>query len=100
MTIVMMRANATPEHADKVGTAAESMFAAIENERPQGIRYSAYRVGDTDTFVILLELQDGTENPLLGITAVRTFQEDLQGGWLAEPPMMEQLTLVGEYRSF
>jgi hypothetical protein len=79
MTIVMMRANATREHADKIGTAAEAMFAAIENERPQGVRYSAYRVGDTEVFVILLELQEGTENPLPGITAVRTFQEDLRG---------------------
>lgn len=100
MTIVMMRANATTEHADKIGAAAEAMFAAIENERPEGVRYSAYRVGDTEKFVILLELDEGTENPLPGIAAVRTFQEDLRGGWLAEPPVMEQLTLVGEYRSF
>jgi hypothetical protein len=76
------------------------MFAAIENERPERIRYSAYRVGDSETFVILLELQEGTENPRPGIAAVGTFQEDLRGGWLAEPPLMEQLTLVGEYRSF
>ncbi len=100
MTIVMMRANAMPEHADKIEAAEGSMFAAIENERPEGIRYSAYRVGDSETFVILLELQEGTENPLPGIAAVGTFQEDLRGGWLAEPPVMEQLTLVGEYRSF
>jgi hypothetical protein len=100
VTIVMMRANATPEHADMIAAAAESMFAAIESERPEGIRYSAYRVGDTEIFVILLELQEGTENPLPGIAAVTTFQEDLRGGWLAEPPVMEQLTVVGEYRSF
>lgn len=100
MTIVMMRANALPEHADKIGAAAGSMFAAIRNVRPEGIRYSAYRVGDTETFVVLLELQEGTENPLTDIAAVGTFQEDLRGGWLAEPPVMEQLTLVGEYRSF
>jgi hypothetical protein len=100
MTIVMMRANAMPEHADNIESAAGSMFAAIENEAPEGIRYSAYRVGESATFVILLELLEGTENPLPGIAAVGTFQEDLRGGWLSEPPVMEQLTLVGEYRSF
>jgi hypothetical protein len=100
MTVVMMRAEAMPQHAEKIEAAAGSMFAAIENERPEGIRYSVYRVGDTESFVILLELQEGTENPLPGIAGVGNFQQDLRGGWLAEPPVMEHLELVCEYRSF
>lgn len=100
MTVVMMRANTHPEHADKIEHAAQSMFAAIKEESPDGIRYTAYRVGDAPTFVILLELQDGIENPLPAIAAVRSFQEDLRGGWLAEPPAMEELMVVGEYSSF
>ncbi len=100
MTTVMMRAHATVEHADEIETAAVRMFAAIEKEGPEGIRYSAYRVGDTETFVILLELRDGIDNPLPGIAAVRVFQEELLGGWLVDRPMMEHLTLVGEYRSY
>ena len=33
-----------------------------------------------------------------GIAAFRSFQENLKG-WLIEPPVPEQLTVVGEYRS-
>jgi hypothetical protein len=98
MTVVLMRARAKPEHVGKIGPAAQTMFAAIKEEKPEGIRYTAYRVGDT--FVILLELEDGIENPLPAIAAVRSFQGELQGGWLAEPPLMEQLMVVGDYRSF
>ncbi len=100
MTTVMMRANANPEHVDKIEPAAARMFAAIKEEKPEGIRYTAYRVGGSPAFVILLELQEGVENPLLDIAAVKSFQEDLRAGWLAEAPSMEQLSVVGEYRSF
>jgi hypothetical protein len=95
MTEVLMRAR--PGHAGKIESAAQSMFAAIRQEMPEGIRYTAYRSGDS--FLILLELKDGIENPLPAIAAVQSFQEELRE-WLAEPPSMEQLTVVGDYRSF
>jgi hypothetical protein len=98
MTAVLMRARAKPEQAGNIEPAAQGMFAAIWEEQPEGIRYTVYRVGDT--FIILLELEDSIDNPLPAIAAVRCFQEQLQGGWLAEPPSMEQLTVVGDYRSF
>jgi hypothetical protein len=99
MTVVMMRAQAKPEHADEIESAAGRMFAAIKEEEPAGISYTAYRARDTGAFVIVLEIQEGIENPLPAIAEISSFQKDLRGGWLAGPPSMEQLTVVGEYRS-
>ena len=54
------------------------------------------RVLETAT---LLELEEGMENPLPSIPAFVEFQEKLKS-WLVEPPVPEQLTIVGSYRSF
>ncbi len=99
MTVMMIRANVKREQAGVVDSTAKAMFAAINEAQPQGVRYTSYRVGDGATYLILLELQEGIENPLSGIAAFRSFQENLKG-WLTEPPVPEQLTVVGEYRSF
>jgi hypothetical protein len=98
MSVMMIRAEVNPEHVRKVEAAAEIMFAAIKEVQPKGVRYASLRVSESSTFVILLEL-DGAENPLTAVPAVRSFQEDLQG-WLAAPPVSEQLTVVGEYRPY
>ena len=75
------------------------MFAAIDAAAPQGVRYASCKLPDGETFVILLELDDDTDNPLLGVPAFREFQATLQN-WIAEPPVVEQLTPVGSYRLF
>ena len=49
--------------------------------------------------MILLEVEDGTENPLPSVPAFREFQAGLKS-WLAEPPVPEQLTVVGSYNLF
>jgi hypothetical protein len=49
--------------------------------------------------VALFELEDGVDNPLAALPAVVEFQENLKQ-WMAEPPTVEQMTVVGSYRSF
>lgn len=100
MTVMTIRANVQREQAGVVESTAKAMFAAINQAQPQGVRYTSYRVGDGATYLVLLELQDGVvENPLPGIGAFRSFQENLKG-WLTEPPVPDQLMVVGEYRAF
>jgi hypothetical protein len=79
--------------------AVRRMFAAIEQARPRDVRYASCRLADGATFVILLNLEDGIENPLPTLPACREFQETLKDG-LAEPPIREQLTVIGAYRIF
>jgi hypothetical protein len=54
---------------------------------------------DTSTFVILLELADGIEDPRLAVPEYRRFLERLKG-WVDGPPVIEQLDVVGTYKLF
>ena len=77
----------------------QSSRQARDAAAPQGVRYASCKLPDGETFVILLELDDDADNPLLAVPAFRDFQATLQD-WIAEPPAVEQLTPVGSYRLF
>jgi hypothetical protein len=99
MNTMMVQATVKPECVRDVEAAAKTMFAAIEAAAPDGVRYASCRLSDGVSFVALLALDDGIENPLPAIAEFRAFQEGL-GQWLATPPVPDQLTVVGSYRLF
>jgi hypothetical protein len=49
------------------------MLAAVERENPEGIRFTSCKLPDGETFVNLLELEEGVDNPLPGIAAAEEF---------------------------
>lgn len=95
----MIRAKVKPESVEHVEASAGKMFAAIEQAQPRGVRYASCKQPDGLTFVVLLELEDGTDNPLSALPEFREFQDNLRN-WVAEPPVPEPLTVVGSYRLF
>ena len=99
MSVMMLRAEIKAENVDDVEAAAIKMFAAIDAAKPQGVRYASCKLADGVTFVVLLALDDGTDNPLAPIPEFREFQENLKN-WIARPPAPEQLTVVGSYQLF
>ncbi|MEV0714253.1 hypothetical protein [Asanoa sp. NPDC050611] len=99
MKLVMVRANVRPERVDDIEEAGRTLFAAIERERLQGIRYASVRLPDGVTYLNLLALDDGIANPLPSLPEARQFQEQLKG-WLAGPATSEPLTVIGSYRLF
>src|SRR5882724_9314954 len=99
MSVLMVRAEVKPETVAEVEAAAEKMFAAIEQAQPAGVRYAACKLSDGVTFVALLEVADGIENPLPALAEVRDFQAGLKD-CLAGPPAPNQMTVVGSYRLF
>lgn len=99
MSVTMIRATVKDEHVADAAAAARKMFAALDEARPQGVRYASCRVHDSATFVALVELEDGVENPLPAIPAFREFQEQLPG-WVAESSPPETLDVVGSYNLF
>jgi hypothetical protein len=99
MNVMMLRAKVRAESVAEVEAAATSMFAAIDAAQPQGVRYASCRLPDGVTFVVLLALEDGTDNPLAAVPAFTEFQANLKQ-WIAEPPIPEQLHVVGSYRLF
>jgi hypothetical protein len=99
MSVMMLRPRVKAESVSEVDAAVTRMFSAINQAQPKGVRYASCKLSDGQTYVILLELEDGIENPLPPVQAFRDFQEGLKS-WLAEPPTPEQLTVLGSYNLF
>lgn len=99
MKVVMVRAKVKDAHVAEIEAAGERLFAALDREQPQGIRYTTCRLPDGVTYVNLIAVDDGVDNPLLAVPEARAFQEGLKQ-WLAESPTSEELTVFGSYRFF
>jgi hypothetical protein len=99
MSAMMVRGTVKPECVADAEAAVRTMFEAIEKAQPDGVRYASCRLADGVTFVALLELANGNDNPLAAIPEFQAFQQRLPE-WLAERPTPEQATVVGSYRLF
>ncbi|HEX4215557.1 MAG TPA: hypothetical protein VIA06_19730 [Candidatus Dormibacteraeota bacterium] len=99
MSVMMLRSRVRPECVAGLEASVGRVFAALARICPAGVRYASSRLGDGVTYLVLLEIEDGVENPLPAIPEFREFQEGLRG-WVAEPPETERMTVVGSYRLF
>lgn len=78
MSVLMVRSK-----KDQAGNAADAeaairrVFSAIEQAQPAGVRYASSRLADGVgvSFVVLLKLEDGVDNPLMALPAVVEFRE-------------------------
>jgi hypothetical protein len=100
MTVLMVRYQVREESVAEVEARIEKAMVAIEAERPAGIRYAMGKLPDGVTFVGVLEIEDGVDNPLPGIPAAREFQQSLPGLVVGETPVPEPVQVVGSYRLF
>jgi hypothetical protein len=98
MTLLLIRAKLKEEAAAEAEAATVTMFAAVHQANPEGVRYASTKAAD-GTFHVFLQLDDPHENPLPEIPAWVEFQEDLKQ-WVAESAAPEPLTVVGSYRLF
>ncbi len=99
MNVITVRATLKEEHVADAEAAAKRMFAAIEREGIEGVRYASIKLQDGVTFLALLELEDGLENPLPAVPEAQEFYASLPG-WYTEPPEVGPGTVVGSYRLF
>jgi hypothetical protein len=99
MSVQMVQAKIKAESVADTQAAAKKMFAVLDTAQPEGIRYASCLLPDGETFVALLQVDDGVENPLQGFPEFREFLERLEG-WRAEPPNVQPLTVIGSYRLF
>jgi hypothetical protein len=60
----MVRSKVKEDCVAQVETAASKVFSALQQEQPNGIRYASCKLADGVTFVVLLEVEDGADNPL------------------------------------
>jgi hypothetical protein len=99
MSVTMVRQNVKDGSLEEAEAAARDLFATLDQVRPEGIRYASTRVADSSTFVILVEVADGSEDPRPGIPEFGRFLERLKD-WVDGPPVIEQLDVVGSYNLF
>jgi hypothetical protein len=99
MTVTMIRAKVKPEHVADLKLAAKKMFAAIDEAQPAGVQYASTVLPDDETFVVLLALDDPENNPLAKLPEFPAYQANIQS-WLAGPPTIETLDVVGSYGLF
>jgi hypothetical protein len=100
MTVMMIQSRIKPECVAEVEAAARTMFAAIDEAQPDGVRYASSKLPDGETFVVLLQLEDGVDgNPLAQIPEFGAFQARLND-WTAGPPIFHPLEIVGSFRLF
>lgn len=99
MSVTIIRAKVKEEHVDEAEAATQKMFAAVSQAQPEGVRYASLKLPDGVTFVALVEVAEGVENPLPAIPEWREFGENLNA-WRVEDPSVEQAEVVGSYRLF
>ena len=99
MNALMIRSKVKAEHVPDLEAAVKRVFAALQQAQPNGIHYASCRLPDGVTYVAILEIDDGVNNPLPTLPEFRAFQENLKN-WVAEPPSSEQVTVIGSYRLF
>ena len=100
MTVLVVQYEVAKEHVADVEAEAAEVVAALEAADPGGVRWALGRLPDGVTFVGLLELADGVENPMPAIPAARRFQQRLAGRVVGDPPVPRVLDVVGAFRLF
>ncbi|UCE31872.1 MAG: hypothetical protein JSW68_02735 [Burkholderiales bacterium] len=73
------------------------VFGELNRERPEGVRYAAFKLPDGQSFVhvVSIEASDDT-NPLAALPAFKAFTADIRDR-CEEPPAAFDLTEVGSY---
>lgn len=99
MSVLMAQAKIKPEGVAGVQEATKRMFAAINAAQPEGIRYASVLLPDGETFVAILQVEDGVDNPIPGLEEFRELQERVEASRTA-PNSVQPLTVIGSYRLF
>lgn len=99
MKTVMVQYEVKPDHVGENVRFVRAVFAQLERDRPEGIRYVTFEHGEgAFVHIGVIETPDG-KNPLLALAAFQEFSARIKERTVA-PPRTTELTLVGAYRVF
>ncbi|MET8334127.1 hypothetical protein ABZV14_27500 [Streptosporangium canum] len=98
MSVFMISYQVADEGVAEVVEAIEKAFAAVDAQRPDGIRYTYLRRAGGTEFVALLELADGVENPLPGLAEARRLQATVARWAVGPAPAPQPFEVLGDYR--
>ena len=99
MNVLMIRAKIKEENIADAQAATDKVIQALEEARPADVRYAVSRLSDGVTLVAFLQMEPGQEHPLRTLPAYAEMLENLKE-WYAEPPTVENMTVIGSYQLF
>ena len=78
----------------------QSVFKALEQSKPEGLRYASFQLEDGVSFVHIasIETEDGS-NPLGAFDEFKSFTQDIASRCV-EPPAPAEANTIGSYRVF
>jgi hypothetical protein len=93
----LIRYRTKPEEAARNAELVKAVFAELRQTKPEGLRYLTLRLDD-DTFIhiVATDTTDDTRS-LTQLAAFQAFQQGVRER-CAEPPLVRQATVVGNYR--
>ena len=92
---MIIRAVPHESAAADLESAARALFASLHDAQPAGIAYYSLREQDGN-YLIVLQIEDGLENPLLAMPEFQAFQAGT-ARWLAEPSRPAPGQVIGAY---
>jgi hypothetical protein len=97
MTTTVVRYQTRPDRADENQRLIEKVFAELAETKPEGLRYTSFRLTDGVTFVHVAHVAtaDGS-NPLTQTQAFREFTSAIADRCEVQPVALEA-TVVGSY---
>ena len=98
MRRVMVRYTVKPGEVARNEELVHGVYAQLDRDQPDGLRYATFRLDDGVTFVHVAEV-DADPNPLTGLDAFRAFQEGIADR-CDTPPAASEAHVVGSYRLF
>lgn len=100
MTVLMVRYQVREDSVAEVEAAIDEAVAAVAAEAPPGVGYAMGKLPDGVTFVGVVTLPDGADNPLPAIPAARELQRRLPEWVVGDPPVPQPLHLVATHGLF
>ncbi|MDH3733373.1 MAG: hypothetical protein OEU54_07545 [Gemmatimonadota bacterium] len=98
MNTTIVRYKVKADRAEENKAYIRDVFAELDANRPDGLRYVSFNLEDGLTFVHIAVIE-GEGNPLTATDAFKTFVADIKGR-CDEPPAASGADIVGSYRLF
>ncbi len=100
METTVVRYKVKADRADENRQYIKKIFAQLDENKPDGLRYVSFNLDDGLSFVhiAVVESADG-KNPLPETTAFQDFVSDIKNR-CDEPPVATKADIVGSYRLF
>ena len=92
----VIRYKTKPDRADENERLIQAVFATLAQDKPDGLRYAAFRLDDGVSFVHVAVIE-GEVNPLTTLDAFAEFQSEI-GQRVTSAPDAADATVVGSYR--